>query len=383
MFGVFSVFVVKKFFQIIMFSIKKIAYFLSKIAIYFYSFILHRYPIWNLTNNYIQRNIRLLLITLLTICIVSACGNNAKKNGTNNSINVSLNLPSQAVRVVKHAMGETKVPVNPQRVIVLGNLENVLALGIKPVGATTLGDGEFLSYLRNQTEGITKLGINGQPSLEKILFLKPDLILGWSWDEGIYEKLSQIAPTVFAEGSITWKEWLRTFAEALGKTPEAEKLLRNYNQRVETFKEQMGDRFSQIQVSVVNFWADKVRIYMKRSFSGLILNDIGMLRPSAQNKDKNSENLSLELIPKMEGDAIFLVLGEGKESKLNQFTNHPLWFQLNAVKQGKVYQVNSDAWISSWGIIGANRVLDDLFKYLVIEKSSKGKEFPKVAALTQ
>ncbi|MBD1892478.1 iron-siderophore ABC transporter substrate-binding protein [Coleofasciculus sp. FACHB-SPT36] len=366
-----------------MFSIKKIAYFLSKIAIYFYSFILHRYPIWNLTNNYIQRNIRLLLITLLTICIVSACGNNAKKNGTNNSINVSLNLPSQAVRVVKHAMGETKVPVNPQRVIVLGNLENVLALGIKPVGATTLGDGEFLSYLRNQTEGITKLGINGQPSLEKILFLKPDLILGWSWDEGIYEKLSQIAPTVFAEGSITWKEWLRTFAEALGKTPEAEKLLRNYNQRVETFKEQMGDRFSQIQVSVVNFWADKVRIYMKRSFSGLILNDIGMLRPSAQNKDKNSENLSLELIPKMEGDAIFLVLGEGKESKLNQFTNHPLWFQLNAVKQGKVYQVNSDAWISSWGIIGANRVLDDLFKYLVIEKSSKGKEFPKVAALTQ
>ncbi|MEP0746902.1 MULTISPECIES: iron-siderophore ABC transporter substrate-binding protein [unclassified Coleofasciculus] len=280
-------------------------------------------------------------------------------------------------------MGETKVPVNPQRVIVLGNLENVLALGIKPVGATTLGDGEFLSYLRNQTEGITKLGINGQPSLEKILFLKPDLILGWSWDEEIYEKLSQIAPTVFVEGSITWKEWLRTFAEALGKTPEAEKLLRNYNQRVETFKEQMGDRFSQIQVSVVNFWADQVRIYMKRSFSGLILNDIGMLRPSAQNKDKNSENLSLELIPKMEGDAIFLVLGEGKESKLNQFTNHPLWFQLNAVKQGKVYQVNSDAWISSWGIIGANRVLDDLFKYLVTEKSSKGKEFPKVAALTQ
>ncbi|MEW5860350.1 MAG: iron-siderophore ABC transporter substrate-binding protein [Cyanobacteriota bacterium] len=312
----------------------------------------------------------------MTICIVSACGTNARKSETNNSINVSPNLQSQAVRVVKHAMGETKVPVNPQRVIVLGNMENVLALGIKPVGATTLGDGNFPSYLQSQTEGIAKLGINGQPSLEKILFLKPDLILGWSWDEGIYDKLSQIAPTVFAEGAITWKEWLRTFAEALGKTPEAEKLLSNYNQRVKTFREQMGDRLSEIQVSVVNFWADQVRIYMKRSFSGLILNDIGMPRPSAQNKDKNSENLSLELIPKMQGDAIFLVLGEGEESKLTQFTNHPLWFQLNAVKQNKVYQVNNDAWIGSWGIIGANRVLDDLFKYLLTDQSSDRKELP-------
>ncbi|WP_199329052.1 iron-siderophore ABC transporter substrate-binding protein [Coleofasciculus sp. FACHB-1120] len=276
-------------------------------------------------------------------------------------------------------MGETKVPVNPQRVIVLGNLENVLALGIKPVGATTLGDGNFPSYLRNETEEVAKLGINGQPSMEKILLLKPDLILGWSWDEGIYGKLSKIAPTVFVEGSITWKEWLRTFAEALGKTQEAEKLLSNYNHRVETFREQMGDRLSQIQVSVVNFWADQVRIYMKRSFSGLILNDIGMPRPSAQNKDKNSENLSLELIPKMQGDAIFLVLGEGEESKLTQFTNHPLWFQLNAVKQSKVYQVNNDSWIGSWGIIGANRVLDDLFKYLLTDQSSDRKELPTLA----
>ncbi|MFE1744001.1 ABC transporter substrate-binding protein [Coleofasciculus sp. H7-2] len=350
-----------------MWLIKKSAQFLNKIAIYFRYSSLHCYPIWNLAKNYSQRNIQLVFITVLTICIVSACEDNVKKDAANNSINIYPNLQSQAVRVVKHAMGETKVPVNPQRVIVLGNLENVLALGIKPVGATTLGDGDFPSYLRNETEGIEKLGINGQPSLEKLLLLKPDLILGWSWDREIYDKLSQIAPTVLAGGDITWKEWLRTFAEALGKTPEAEKLLSNYNKRVEAFREQMGDRFSQIQLSVVNFWADQVRIYMKRSFSGLILNDIGMPRPLAQDKNKNSENLSLELIPKMEGDAIFLVLGEGKESKLTQFTNHPLWFQLKAVKQGKVYQVNNDAWIGSWGIIGANRVLDDLFKYLVTD----------------
>ncbi len=309
------------------------------------------------------RSLSLLLLFSLTIFIVWACGNNAPKNVE--GIGSGLQSPRVECRVVKHVMGETCVPVNPQRMIVLGDLDNVLALGVKPVGATYLLNGNFLSYLSKESGGIEKVGLNGQPNLEKILLLKPDLILGWSWDEKIYDKLSQIAPTVLAGGDSTWKEWLNTYAEALGKTKEAEKLLNDYNKRIEVFRQQMGDRLWKTQVSVVDFWADKVRIYMKQSFSGLILNDIGLPRPPEQNKDKNFENISLEIIPKMEGDVIFLVLGDHKESILKQFRSHPLWSQLSAVKQDRVYEVDSDVWIASWGITGANRVLDDLFKYLV------------------
>lgn len=316
----------------------------------------------------IRRSLGLFLLFTLTIFMVWACGGNVPKNVEGN-IGSGSQSPASECRVVKHAMGETCVPINPQRVIVLGDLDNVLALGIKPVGATRLLDGNFLSYLSEQSGGIEKIGLNGQPNLEKILLLKPDLILGSSADEGIYDKLSQIAPTVLAGGDITWKEWLKTYAEALGKTKEAEKLLNDYNKRIEVFQ-QMSDRLSKTQVSVVDFWADQVRIYMNESFSGLILSDIGLPRPPAQNKDKNFESISLEIIPKMEGDVIFLVLGGHNESKLTQFMSHPLWSQLNAVRQGKVYEVNSDVWIAGWGIIGANRVLDDLFRYLVNDTTS-------------
>ncbi|MDJ0593425.1 MAG: hypothetical protein QNJ72_26140 [Pleurocapsa sp. MO_226.B13] len=48
---------------------------------------------------------------------------------------------------------------------------------------------------------------------------------------------------------------------------------------------------------------------------------------------------------------------------MKQLKADPLWSKLNAVQQGKVYDVPS-YWIGM-GPIAANLVLDDLFKYLV------------------
>jgi iron complex transport system substrate-binding protein len=60
-------------------------------------------------------------------------------------------------RVITHAMGETEVPANPLRVVVLdlGELDAALSLGIKPVGAvTSFDDDVFPSYLQDQTKGL-------------------------------------------------------------------------------------------------------------------------------------------------------------------------------------------------------------------------------------
>src|SRR5690554_3243888 len=46
--------------------------------------------------------------------------------------------PSEPANVVVHAMGETEVPADPQRVVVLDSsfLDSAIALGVLPVGAT-------------------------------------------------------------------------------------------------------------------------------------------------------------------------------------------------------------------------------------------------------
>lgn len=49
---------------------------------------------------------------------------------------------------------------------------------------------------------------------------------------------------------------------------------------------------------------------------------------------------------------------------IEKLKNHPLWSELEAVKQGKVYPVNAEPWYGS-DIITANPILDDLFNYLI------------------
>lgn len=295
---------------------------------------------------------------LLLVWIVACQGRN-----DNSSLG---NEPLTNCRIIQHAMGETCVPLNPQRVIALSLVDNVITLGIKPVGATFVESG--IDSLLTQTTQIVNIGTRTQPNLESILRLKPDLILGLDWDEPTYKQLSQIAPTVLVESSddLDWKRWFKVYAEALGKTQEADKIMAIYTQRIANLRKQLKHRLATTQVSVVSFWADTARIYLKQSFSGQIINDVGLVRPIAQNKQKVNENLSLELIPQMDGDVMFL-MADRSASKLTEFTNHPLWSQLKVVQQRRVYEVDGEAWISQWTTVAANRVVDDLYKYLIDE----------------
>lgn len=275
-------------------------------------------------------------------------------------------------RLVAHAMGETRVPASPQRLVVLdtGELDSALALGITPVGATTVfQDGDVQAYLTPMTATVKKVGTIEQPNLETIAALRPDLILSSKLrHEKIYDKLAQIAPTVFTETvGVAWKENLMVHAEALGKRAEAEQLMAAYRGRLEDFTARLGPRREQTQVSILRSFPDHVRLYMKASFIGTILQDAGLPRPPAQDQDTFADRVTTkEALPAMDGDVIFIMhFSPDKGSLLTQWMNDPLWQTLKAVKAGRVYEVPDDTWALGIGILAANRVLDDLFTYLM------------------
>lgn len=317
-----------------------------------------------------QQMIHLLLL-LITITVVSACNHPAPNV-------VSLGSSSQVsnCRIIQHFLGETCVSANPKRVIVLDTnpLDAVLALGIKPVGAPKL---DRLSLPEEQTQGIEAIGINfnPQPSLEKIALLQPDLILGNNWNEEIYPMLSQIAPTVIAPSKDpAWKEDLRLYAKALNKSEEAEKLIQNYQARIQEFQQRMGNHLKETEVSITasfNYGAGQpARIYLKDSFMGAVIEETGLSRPPTQRREGFVMELSFETLAFANGDIMFVVDPKPEESTLSSLQRHPLWSQLNVVKQGQVYPVSYDIWVAQRNIGGANRILDDLFKYLIEENQS-------------
>ncbi len=325
---------------------------------------------------------RMLLLSLVAVMILALAGcggsqtadtaDKGEEPAAGASPAQSSAAPSAQERVVTHAMGETKVPANPQRVVVLdtGELDSALALGVKPVGAVSaFQGGEFQAYLSDRTDGITSVGTIQQPNLEVIAALKPDLILSSKLrHEAIYPQLSQIAPTVFTESvGVSWKENFKTHAEALGKSSEADRMMADYTKRLEEFKAAMGDNLAGTQVSMVRFLPGEVRIYQNKSFIGTILKDAGLSRPPVQDKDEFAlKGVTKEQIPDMDGSAIFVTsYGPPDETSMAEFTSDPLWSQLNAVQQGKVYEVPDDYWMLGIGILAANMVVDDLNKYFI------------------
>lgn len=268
--------------------------------------------------------------------------------------------------VVSHAMGETRVPDSPQRVVVLdtGELDAALALGVKPVGMvladTQNGLPEYLDA--EDTDGIEPVGTIGSPNLEKIAALEPDLILSSKVrDAERYELLDSIAPTIFAETvGTTWKENFRLNAQALGKTDEARRVLGEYDQHTDEIGNLVDDPESQ-QVSALRATGEDFRIYGEGSFIGTILDDAGLGRPENQRTEDTFREISREQISAADGDMLFYsTYGDQGEEELNAVRDSVQWTNLEAVRQDRAIAVPDDTWFLGMGPIGAEHVLDDL-----------------------
>jgi iron complex transport system substrate-binding protein len=275
---------------------------------------------------------------------------------------------------VEHAMGTTEIKGTPKRVVILTNegTEALLALGVKPVGAVKSWTGNpWYDHIKDKMDGVKELGTEGEPNIEAIAALKPDLIIGNKMrHEQIYEQLKAIAPTVFAETLRgNWKENFMLYAKAVNKEEKGKEVIAEYDKRVEDLKAKLGDKLN-MKVSIVRFMAGDVRIYHKDTFSGVILDQLGFARPESQNvNDFAEKGVTKERIPAMDGDILFYFTyeeGDGEATKLEkEWINDPLFKNLNVAKQGKVYKVDDAIWNTAGGVLAAHLMLDDIEKYFL------------------
>ncbi|MEV4573124.1 iron-siderophore ABC transporter substrate-binding protein [Nonomuraea jabiensis] len=302
--------------------------------------------------------LRLAVAAMLPVLALAACGTSTSSQ------------EAGPTRTVKHAMGETKVPMTPKRVVVLDTdkLDTMVSLGLAPVGAAQASQNQnWPTYLGSALSATKAVGTTQAPSIEAIMALKPDLILGSKFRQAaFYDKLSKIAPTVFTEKvGITWKDNFLLDAEALGKKDQAQKLLSDF----ETRAKEVGAKFSKLKVSIVRFMPTEIRMYGPESFSGIVVGDAGIQRPEVQKlagqADKRFGKLSQENIAQADGDAIFYTAyGEAAAKSQATVTGGPLWKNLGAVKSNNAHNVDDEIWMTGIGVTAAGKILDDLDKYL-------------------
>jgi iron complex transport system substrate-binding protein len=258
------------------------------------------------------------------------------------------------------------------------SLEILVALGLKPIATTTANRvGTKTTILQDKIGAIADLGKEGQPNLEKIVQMKPDLIMGMFILPQNYKLLSDIAPTVSIEYSQTgWKETLRQAAGLLDRTTEAEQLLANYQQRVNALRSQLAQRIGTLEVSIMRFYTDVhlTQFLNHNSFAVSVLEELKVVSiPSHQrqlqqfpNSDWGYVNVSLEQLEWLEADALLIALDPGSEESFQHYQNSSLWQQLDVVSQQRVYFVDSGYWVFG-NILSAHAILDDVCHYLIQE----------------
>ncbi|NOK64363.1 MAG: ABC transporter substrate-binding protein [Chloroflexi bacterium AL-W] len=106
------------------------------------------------------------------------------------------------------------------------------------------------------------------------------------------------------------------------------------------------------------------------SSGGLVLRDVGLTRPEAQQIERwqghyHSEPLSLEQLDLIDGDWLFLsTLNPDGEQAMNDAMDNQLFQQLNAVMSDSVSVVDGTVWTSRGGPLAALIVLEDITEEL-------------------
>ncbi|WP_026585126.1 ABC transporter substrate-binding protein [Bacillus sp. J33] len=315
----------------------------------------------------------LALFSVLTILFLAACGNNNEEDQTAEKENEG-NKTEDTSYTVEHAMGSTTLEKTPEKVVILTNegTEALLSMGVTPVGAVQSWTGDpWYEHIADDMKDVQVVGTESEVNVEAIAALQPDLIIGNKMrQEKIYDQLSDIAPTIFAETLRgDWKENFKLYSKAINKEEEGSKVIADYDKRIEELKTSLGDKLNQ-EVSIVRFMAGDVRIYHKDTFSGVILDQIGFARPESQNVDDFAEkNATKERIPAMDGDVLFYFTyetGDGEASQLEkEWIEDPLFKNLKVAQEGNVHKVDDTIWNTAGGVIAANLLLDDIEKHFV------------------
>ncbi|WP_079479116.1 ABC transporter substrate-binding protein [Halobacillus salinus] len=323
----------------------------------------------------------LAALVLGVAMLLAACGNSgseepADSEGASDDSNEE--ETASDAREVEHSMGTTTVEGTPEKVVTLfqGATDAATEFGIEPAGIVeSWVEKPIYEYLRDDLEGTPLVGEETQPNLEEIAALEPDVIIASKTrHEEIYEKLNQIAPTIMIDPLFDFKNTVEVMGETLNQQDKADQILSDWNDRVEDFqtkaKEKLGEDWP-MNVSVINFRSDHARIYFQ-GFAGQVLSDAGFTRPDSQQEDVWGIKLTdKESITEMNADVFYIFMDQEDEAvkkTYEEWTNHPLWQNLDAVKKDQVYQVDQVTWNMAGGIRAANLMLDDLYDRLELEQ---------------
>lgn len=222
-----------------------------------------------------------------------------------------------------------------------------------------------------EAAGVEDLGSFMEPSIEKIVALQPDLIIGSDFlGEEAYQMASRVAPTAFLTGA-NWKEFYRTLANITGADDKTEGRFAEYDKRLAAIRERAP---KDVRISVVRITPWEFQVYLDEPDAWApfeILRAAGVKQTDFETSQIKigTKRLDLEGLSGLDGDILLYIVGGSNDSATSgrheAVLTNPLWKMLPSVKAGRVYRVDAATWMEFSGLASANKVLDDIETYII------------------
>jgi iron complex transport system substrate-binding protein len=234
---------------------------------------------------------------------MAACAGGSETSGSAES--AAANTEAVFPATVTHKFGTTTVSAPPERVVVVGLVEQdaLLALGVVPVATSewysapggvfpwatsALGDGSLPTVLDNSSDGVP---------FEQVAALGPDLIIavysGLSQTD--YDLLTKIAPVVAQPGDYVdygapWDEVTLTVSAAVGKPATGQALVDGVKEEIATAGRELAGGTG----AIVSPY-EGIYVFGPEDPRGRLLQELGFAFPPAllQGRPENSYGWSL------------------------------------------------------------------------------------------
>lgn len=331
------------------------------------------------TATFAQRSLGVVLLIGLS-CGMAACGSDSSddQSSTHNDAAVQAastddNLPQcgKDTRTIKHEVGTTTVTGTPKRVVVLefSFVDAAVQSGVAPIGIADDDDPKrLLPSLREKVGKYTSVGLRETPNMQVILGLKPDLIIADSErQEGIYDQLSKIAPTVeFPSLNANYQQTLNSeqlVAVALNRCDEFKQSLDEHTAFMK--KAAAAVPSGEDRKTLFAIGTDKIfTAFSQAYFTDDVLASVG-IPASLDGKDGvASLEMNLETLTSTKPDVMFLARPADTATIDEGWESNPLWKSIPAVAQKQVYMVDQNAWSRSRGIDAAELIATQAIKDL-------------------
>lgn len=256
---------------------------------------------------------------------------------------------------------QTTLPRPATRVVGLewNVIEHAVSLGVMPVGAADVKG--YTAWVKAEPldASVKDVGVRGEPSLDSIAALRPDLILATDeLPEAAVKQMETFAPVVFVPGGDAkdgvgqMRRNLELVAKATGKEAEAKTLLAAFDKKVADGKTKLAAKAGQPFVFVDGYVQGSqvsIRPYAQGSLLSDVTEQLGFKNAWAGAGDPayGLAQSDVEGLTKI-GDANFLYIGndaDGGDPFTSVLKDNAVWTSLPFVKAGKVHRVPDGIWM--------------------------------------